>query len=79
MRHATTTDPVARALAGMRRVDAVRVVEGPRLRFYVEGVGHRMPACREISLSVASALMQRLPTHHEWHPAEADVEADVSD
>jgi hypothetical protein len=68
-RHAA--DPVAEALAGMRRVDAVRVVEGPRLRFYVEGVGHRFPTRREISVGVASVLMQRVPSYHDWRPQAA--------
>ena len=66
MKQATPVDPVARALAGMRRVDAVRVVEGPKLRFFVEGIGHRMPARREVSASVANALMETFPTHYEW-------------
>jgi hypothetical protein len=55
----------------MRRVDAVRVVEGARVRFYVEGVGHRFPTRREISASVASALMQQVPSYHDWRPARA--------
>jgi hypothetical protein len=66
MRQATSADPVARAIAGMRRVDAVRVVEGDRVRFFVEGVGHRLPARREISATVASALMQQVPSYHVW-------------
>jgi hypothetical protein len=66
MKRPSSADPVARAIAGMRRVDAVRVVEGTRMRFFVEGVGHRLPARREISAGVASVLMQQVPSYHEW-------------
>ena len=73
MRQPTSSDPVARAIAGMRRVDAVRVVEGTRVRFYVEGIGHRLPTRREISATVASALMQQVPTYHDWRATRAEV------
>jgi hypothetical protein len=73
MRQPTSSDPVARAIAGMRRVDAVRVVEGPRVRFYVEGVGHRLPARREISARVASVLMQQVPSYHDWQALRAEA------
>jgi hypothetical protein len=73
MKQPSSTDPVARAIAGMRRVDAVRVVEGDRVRFYVEGVGHRLPTRRQISASVASALMDQVPCYHDWHAARAEA------
>ncbi len=54
-------DTAQAALAGMRRVDRVRIVEGARLQFFVDGVGHRVPVSREVTPSVARALMQEYP------------------
>ena len=51
---------------GLRRVDYVRMVEGERVRFYAVGVGHRLPAEREISAAVARELLATVPCHHEW-------------
>jgi len=52
---------------GLRRVDYVRMVEGgDRVRFYAVGVGHRLPAEREISASVARELLATVPCRHEW-------------
>ena len=56
------------ALAGMRRVDRVVIAEGARVRFYVEGIGHRFPGRREITAVVASELMTHVPCRHEWRP-----------
>jgi hypothetical protein len=49
----------------MRRVDCVRMVEGDRPRFFVVGVGHRLPVEREVSASVALALLETLPCRYE--------------
>ncbi len=54
-------DTAHAALAGMRRVDRVRIVEGSRLQFFVDGVGHRLPVSREVTPSVARVLMQEYP------------------
>jgi hypothetical protein len=51
---------------GLRRVDYVRMVEGARVRFFAVGVGHRFPAEREISPSVARELLTTVPCRHEW-------------
>ena len=56
---------LVRATAGMRRVDCVRMVEGDRLRFYIEGIGHRLPVRREVSPSAARALMRDFPCRLE--------------
>jgi hypothetical protein len=53
-------------IEGLRRVDYVRMVEGPRVRFYAVGIGHRLPAEREISASVARELLVTVPCRHEW-------------
>jgi hypothetical protein len=53
------------AVAGMRRLDFVRMVEGGRPRFFVVGVGHRLPVEREVSPSVALALLETLPCRYE--------------
>jgi hypothetical protein len=55
-----------RATAGMRRVDRLRIVEGRRIRFYVDGIGHRFPVTREVTPAVARTLMDRLPVEHRW-------------
>ncbi|HEY7137828.1 MAG TPA: hypothetical protein VIB48_22425 [Acidimicrobiia bacterium] len=57
-----------RATAGMRRVDCVRMVEGEGIRFFVDGIGHRLPVSREVPPSVAHALMQDVPLRHVWAP-----------
>jgi hypothetical protein len=62
---ASTTKSVDAAVAGMRRVDYVRMVEGDRPRFFVVGVGHRLPVEREVSPSVALALLETLPCRYE--------------
>ena len=49
------------AVAGMRRVDHVKVVEGAIVRFSVVGVGHRFPVERRISPAVAHELLRTLP------------------
>ena len=62
------------ALAGVRRVDFVRVVEADRPRFFLVGVGHRLPVEREVSPAVALELMRRVPERRQWswrRPAEA--------
>jgi len=59
-------DITVRAIAGMRRIDRVRIVEGDRLHFYVEGVGHRLPVRREVNAAVARALMRDVPCLHEY-------------
>jgi len=58
-------DATVRATAGMRRIDCVRIVEGDRVRFLVEGVGHRLPVRREVSAAVARVLMRDLPCRHD--------------
>jgi ABC-type phosphonate transport system ATPase subunit len=69
---------VAAATAGMRRVECVKMVEEDRPRFFVVGVGHRFPIEREVTTSVALALMKSLPCRHEWKRAEKDrAEKDV--
>jgi hypothetical protein len=68
--HARTVDPVEAAISGMRRVDCVRMVEDERPRFFVVGVGHRFPVEREISPSVARALMSDVPCLYDWHRRE---------
>jgi len=61
---------VATALSGMRRVDCVRMVEEDRTRFFVVGVGHRFPVEREVSPSVARALLDTVPFRYEVRPGE---------
>ena len=61
---------VATAVAGMRRVDYVRMVEDVEPRFFVVGVGHRCPVEREVSAGVARVLLAEVPCHHEWRRAE---------
>jgi len=56
---------VERAVSGMRRVDYVRMVEGDRPRFFVVGVGHRLPVEREISASVALELLEMVPCRYD--------------
>jgi hypothetical protein len=45
----------------MRRVDHVKIVEGPLVQFSVVGVGHRFPVERPISASVAHELLRTVP------------------
>jgi hypothetical protein len=59
-------DSVASATSGMRRVDCVRMVEDRQPRFFVVGVGHRLPVEREITASVAHALLEQVPCRYEW-------------
>jgi hypothetical protein len=58
---------VESAVSGMRRLDCVRMVEGARPRFYLVGVGHRFPVEREVTPSVARALLEDLPCRYERH------------
>jgi hypothetical protein len=62
-------DTVAAATSGMRRVDCVRMVEDRQPRFFVVGVGHRLPVEREITASVAHALLEQVPCRYEWRRA----------
>jgi ABC-type phosphonate transport system ATPase subunit len=64
---------VASATAGMRRVEYLKMVEDDRPRFFVVGVGHRFPIEREVTTSVALALMKSLPCRYEWKRAGKDV------
>ncbi len=57
---------VATAVAGMRRVDYVRMVEDTQPRFFVVGIGHRCPVEREVSPAVARELLTDLPCRYEW-------------
>jgi hypothetical protein len=59
-------DTVAAATSGMRRVDCVRMVEDRQPRFFVVGVGHRLPVEREITASVAHTLLEQVPCRYEW-------------
>ena len=61
MRPAKTLHTVHAAVAGMRRVDHVKMVEGDHVRFAVVGVGHRLPVERPVSASVARELLRTLP------------------
>jgi hypothetical protein len=54
----------------MRRVDCVRMVEADRPRFFVVGVGHRLPVEREVSPAVARLLLETLPCRYEWRHRE---------
>jgi hypothetical protein len=56
---------VESAVSGMRRIDCIRMVEGDRPRFFVVGVGHRFPVEREVSPSVARALLDTVPCRYE--------------
>jgi hypothetical protein len=58
---------VESAVSGMRRVDCVRMVEDVRPRFFVVGVGHRRPVEREITPTVAMALLEDVPCRYQWH------------
>ncbi len=58
---------VESAVAGMRRVDCVRMVEGAQPRFYVVGIGHRFPVEREVTPAVARVLLEALPCRYERH------------
>jgi hypothetical protein len=64
---------VESATSGMRRVDCVRMVEDAQPRFFVVGVGHRSPIEREVSPSVARALLETLPCQYQWRRAEKGV------
>ena len=68
-----TPQTVESAVAGMRRVDCVRMVEGDRPRFFVVGVGHRLPVEREVSASVALALLETVPCRYERPRVEGRV------
>jgi hypothetical protein len=65
----TKLHSVASAVRGMRRVDYVRMVEDTQPRFFVVGVGHRVPVEREISPAVARVLLDEVPCRHEWRRA----------
>lgn len=64
---------VGAALSGLRRVDYIRMVEDDRPRFFVVGVGHRLPVEREVSPAVALALLDTVPCHYEHPRAGANV------
>ena len=64
---------VESAVAGMRRVDYVRMVEGARARFFVVGVGHRLPVEREVNASVALALLESVPCRYQRPRVEGRV------
>ena len=66
LRHTQEVSHVDTAVAGMRRVDYVRMVEDTEPRFFVVGVGHRCPVEREVSAGVARVLLAEVPCHHEW-------------
>ena len=61
---------LATAVAGMWRVDYVRMVEDTEPRFFVVGVGHRCPVEREVSAGVARVLLAEVPCRHEWRRPE---------
>ena len=61
----TTPHTAASAVSGMRRVDYVRMVEGDRPRFFVVGVGHRLPVERVVRAHVARVLLETLPCRYE--------------
>ena len=69
----TKHDSVGAALSGLRRVDYLRMVEDDRPRFFVVGVGHRLPVEREVSPAVALALLDTVPVHYEHRRARADA------
>jgi hypothetical protein len=56
---------VEAALSGIRRVDCIRMVEDDRPRFFLVGVGHRLPVEREITPAVALALLDSVPWRYE--------------
>jgi hypothetical protein len=60
-----TLRSVASAVSGMRRLDCVRMVEGTRPRFFLVGVGHRLPVEREVTPAVARVLLEDLPCRYE--------------
>jgi hypothetical protein len=64
---------VEAAVSGMRRIDCVRMVEGDRPRFFVVGIGHRFPVEREVSPSVALALLDIVPLRYERPRVETRV------
>jgi hypothetical protein len=64
---------VEAALSGMRRVDCVRMVEDDQPRFFVVGIGHRLPVEREVSPAVALALLDSVPCRYERPHAERGV------
>jgi hypothetical protein len=70
---ARKTHTVASATAGMRRVECVKMVEDDRPRFFVVGVGHRLPIEREVGPTVARALMKTVPCRYQWKRALKDV------
>jgi hypothetical protein len=55
------------------RVEFVKMVEYDRPRFFVVGVGHRFRIEREVTTSVALALMKSLPCRYEWKRAGKEV------
>ncbi len=61
MQPTRTLHTVRAAVAGMRRVDHVKIVEGEHVRFSVVGVGHRFPVERLVSASVARELARTFP------------------
>jgi hypothetical protein len=66
MESTTRPDAVRAALSGLRRVECVKMVEADRPRFFVVGVGHRFPVEREVSATVALALLDTLPCRYQW-------------
>jgi hypothetical protein len=71
MKPTSRAHSVEAAVSGMRRVDCVRMVEQNGPRFFVVGVGHRFPVEREVSPSVARALLEEVPCRYEWRRAGA--------
>ena len=64
---------VESAVAGMRRVDCVRMVEEATPRFFVVGIGHRFPVEREVSAAVALELLDEFPCRYERPRRESKV------
>ena len=56
---------VESAVSGMRRVDCVRMVEDVRPRFFVVGIGHRLPVEREVTPAVARLLLEEFPCRYQ--------------
>jgi hypothetical protein len=45
------------------------MVEADRPRFFVVGIGHRLPVEREVTPAVARELLESLPCRYRWHRA----------
>ncbi len=73
MKSARKVHTVESAVSGMRRVDYVRMVEDVQPRFFVVGIGHRLPVEREVSPAVARVLLEEFPCRYEWRGAQGRV------